>query len=405
MRIGINCQTILNPASGENAGVGHYTYYLVKNLLRIDKKNQYVLFFDDLIGRDSVREIIGKNKNAEARFFSFHKNKLSIPFVYTHLLFSALVEREKLDVFHAPANIVPLNYKGKAVVTVHDLAIYKHPEWFPENFLKRRVSTKLLVPRAIKKAYKVIAVSESTKKDIVKLFKTVPAKIKVIYEGVDTVNIPDVEKIVCGTEEMSCQSDFLEKYKIKKDYILFLGTIEPRKNLVPMINAFGKVMKKNKALAGKYQFLIAGARGWKFVKTFKVIDKVNEELRKIYPDRGVFVKYLGYIPHRDKLPALAGAAVFVFPSLYEGFGLPVLEAMNAGAPVITSKISSLPEVAGQAGILINPNNEKDLERILEKVLKSPSLRKKMSREGKKRAGEFSWEKMARETLGVYKSLK
>ncbi len=405
MKIGINCQTILNPGHGERAGVGHYTYYLVKNLLKIDKKNEYVLFFDELISPSAVEKIIGKNKKAKAKFFPFHRHKHYLPFAYTHILFSAFVEKEKLDVYHAPANILPLNYKGKSVVTVHDLAIYAHPEWFPQNFIKRQVSKKLLVPQSIKKADKVIAVSKSTKKDIIKLFKTKPSKIEVIYEGVETEGIPDVSKVVCGTKDVRCREELFNRYNIKNDYVLFLGTIEPRKNLVPVIEAFGEVIKNNKNLAKKYQFVIAGARGWKFVKVFKAIEKVNKELLELYPERGSFIKYVGYVEHADKISLIGNAKCFVFPSLYEGFGLPVLEAMSLGTPVITSKISSLPEVAGKAAVLINPHNRKSIAKELEKILKSSPTRKKMSAAGKKQAVKFNWKNVARETLQVYKSLK
>lgn len=405
MRIGIDCRKILHPGFGEKAGVGHYTYYLVKNLLRIDKKNSYVLFFDSLLYEPAAKELVGDNRNAELKFFPFHQYKKYLPFAYSHLLTVSFIVREKLDVFHATANILPMQYKGKSVVTVHDLAIYKHPEWFPKKILSRQVSTKLLVPKSLKMAERIIAVSKSTKKDIKELFNIPDQKIKVIYEGVDIKDWPESRKLVCGIEEITCREELFKRYDISKKYILYIGTIEPRKNLEILVGAFGSLMFQNKKLAQeRYQLIIAGARGWKFKKVFDAISKVNKELQKKYQG-GEFVKYLGYVSHADKLALLQNSTCFAFPSLYEGFGLPVLEAMSFGAPVLTSRVSSLPEVVGDAGILINPNEARDIRTGLERILSDKDLRDELSSKAENRAKEFSWEKTARETLEVYESLQ
>jgi len=227
MRIGIDCRRILHPGFGEKAGVGHYTYYLVKNLLKIDKKNTYVLFFDDLLYEPAAKELVGDSENVELKFFPFHQYKKYLPFAYSHMLTASFIAREKLDVFHATANILPLQYQGKSVVTVHDLAIYKHPEWFPKRFLSKQISTKLLVPKSLKKADKIIAVSKSTQNDIKELFNISDEKITVIYEGVEKI----IGKIFRDTE-------LFKKNNVSNKYILFIGTIEPRKNIVSLVNAY-----------------------------------------------------------------------------------------------------------------------------------------------------------------------
>lgn len=431
MRIGIDCRTILNPGFGEGAGIGHYTYYLVKNLLTIDKENTYVLFFDRLLASEAAVKVVNNRPNTEIKFFPFHQYRHYLPFTYSHLLVAAFFSRENLDLLHAPATVFPLTYSGRAIVTVHDLAIYKHPEWFPRRFLGGHFfSTKILVPRCLKKAAKIIAVSENTKKDIQKLFKIPNKKITVVYEGVEEREAP----AVCGLEKIACWDEVRKKYGIEKKYIFFLGTLEPRKNVVGLVGAYCYLLKKNPVLGLQYQLIIAGAKGWKYESIFEAIKECNSTLRfgaKYQQERrsgaerrsgfdtrgaeekegerrqgqerrkGEAVRYLGYVPHRDKIPLLTHASCFVFPSFYEGFGLPVLEAMHLGVPVITSKISSLPEVAGDAGILIDPNKTTAIAKALDEVLGNPILQEKLKTAGQQRAKEFTWMKTARGTLAVY----
>ncbi|OGF21269.1 hypothetical protein A2257_03665 [Candidatus Falkowbacteria bacterium RIFOXYA2_FULL_38_12] len=400
MKIGIDCRTILNPGFGENAGIGHYTYYLVNKLLELDKENQYVLFFDNLLSKDAVEKMIGDKKNVEIRFFPFHKYKHYLPFVFSHILISAALEKEKLDLFHSPTGSLPLSYKGKSIVTVHDLAIYQHPEWFPSNFLVgQKFSTKTIVPKSLKKAKKIIAVSRCTKRDIQKNFKTKGDKIKVIYEGVEFRDLPAKDGDTCGVVSKICFDDLKAKYGLKDNYLFFLGTIEPRKNIEGIIKAFCGLIKDDKDLREKYQLVLAGAKGWKHKGVFKAIEECSKNF-----DGEKSIKYLGYVPAEDKHALLKNASCFVFPSLYEGFGLPVLEALSLGVPTITSKISSLPEIARDVAVLVDPNNIEKISEGMRKILTNKKFRDDLSKKGALRAKDFSWEKCARETLEVYRSV-
>lgn len=394
MRIGIDCRTILNPGLGEQAGIGHYNYYLVKNLLQIDKNNEYVLFFDNRIPEASVKKVVGNNKNVKTRFFPFYQYKYYLPFTYSQMLVSAFVSREKLDLYHSPANVIPLMYHGPSVVTVHDLAIYKHADWFPSNFMSRQIfSTKVLVPKSIRKAKKVIAVSQNTKDDIIRLFKVPAKKIFVVYEGVVTDGSLAGDKLAIPDKKT-----LKKKFKIKDDYLLFVGTIEPRKNLVVLLEAFNSFLTRqrlNNKNQKPLQLVLAGGRGWKYKEVFKTVKTLKLEEK---------VKFLDYVEHPDKIGLMQNALCFVFPSLYEGFGLPVLEAMCLGLPVITSNISSLPEVAGSAALLIDPNSVTDLVKAIEKVVGSPELREKMIEAGREQAKKFNWQKTAEETLAIYKEV-
>ena len=374
MRIGIDCRTILNPKGGERAGVGHYTYYLVKALIASSSSHEFVLFFDSRYHKTAEF----KQANVKIRHFPFSQYKRFLPFSYSHMLISALLNREKLDVYHSPANVLPYLYRRPSVVTVHDLAIYQHPEWFPK---RQKFSTSVLVPRSLQHARQIIAVSEATKSDIIKTFKVSSEKISVIYEGVTK------EKCQLMAEGIAY------KYDLKLPYILYVGTIEPRKNIERLVKAYKATVTKHSSLA-KYQLVLAGHRGWNSAAVFKLLND------PVWNNR---IKYLNYIPHNDKVSLIAGATVFVFPSLYEGFGLPVLEAMSLGVPVLTSNLSSMPEVVGNAALMVNPNSERSIAEGLAKLLKSNVLREQLAQAGLEQSKKFSWSKCARETMRVYQA--
>lgn len=423
MRIGIDCRTILNPIGSERAGVGHYTYYLVKNLLSQDQKNTYVLFFDSRF--KNIDEF--KQENSEIVFFPFYQYREYLPIAYSQMLISAVLGQRKLDVFHSPANIIPLFYNRPSVVTIHDLAIYKYPRFFPARFLSRQIfSTKVLVPKSLEKATKIIAVSKNTKTDIIEEFGIPEEKIEVIYEGVA------IDQADRQGEKVDF-SQIREKYGIGEKYIFFLGTIEPRKNIVSLIKAFRNLLLVYDSPAKDYQLIIAGTRGWSDQPIYEAIadanasivgvkrrrggkgrrsglDKRSEAKRKRQSERrsgkerrtNQPIKYIGYVPHQEKMALLRYAICFVFPSLYEGFGLPVLEAMSVGTPVITSNVSSLPEIVGEkGGLLIDPTKESEITEALQQVLTDVGLRESLSVLGRKRAKEFSWQECAQKTLAVY----
>ncbi|MFH0829122.1 MAG: glycosyltransferase family 1 protein [Candidatus Kerfeldbacteria bacterium] len=376
MKIGIDCRTILNPGRGEQAGIGHYTYYLVKTLLKLDHKNEYVLFFDSRVERERAQEF--EQGNVKVKFFPFSQYRRFLPVGYTHLLITGFLMRERLDLFHAPATSLPLTYRGRSVVTVHDLAIYKHPRLFPRG---QFLSTKLVVPRSIRRAKKIIAVSEATKKDVRQLFRIAEKRIKVVYEGFVR------ERVGRGVV------DVREKYGLKRPYVCFVGTIEPRKNLVNLIKGFSSVA--NLPGMKKVDLVLAGTPGWKYGDVIRAIKdaKLGDRLR-----------YLGYLPHQDKLQLIEQSAVFAFPSVYEGFGLPVLEAMSLGVPVVTSRVSALPEIAGTAAVFVNPARFRDIGQAIAKVIGNKRLREKLIEEGKRRSAMFTWEATARETLQVYREV-
>ncbi len=390
MRIGIDCRTILNPEKGEGAGVGHYTYQLVRHLLKIDKKNIYFLFFDRLVQKKRLTKF--RQKNVLIRFFPFNQYKKLIPADYMHFLVNAVISREELDVFHSPNLVMPSIYKGPSVVTVHDLSFYKFPETIP---LQESRSLKKIIPNILKEADKIIAVSKATAKDLEEIFNLPRKKIKVIYHGLDQRffrkrGLAEIKKIK-------------KKYKISNNYLLFLGTFEPRKNIIRLIEAYERFrnglihssISQKKDFFSKYQLVLAGAEG-------KNSKKIKEKIFKSRYRKDIILP--GYIAADDLGRLFSGADLFVFSSLYEGFGLPIIEAMAKRVPVITSNVSSMPEVSQDAALLIDPYDVAQIAQAIYDVLTDKRLNKKLRDRGLKRAKNFKWEKCAKETLSIYKQL-
>lgn len=378
MKIGIDCRTILDPEHGEAAGVGHYTYHLLDNLLKIDPKNKYVLFFDRRVGDAGYF----KRKNSEIKFFPFIEYKAFLPIAYSHFLAAAFVSREKLDVFHSPASTIPLAYTKNSIVTIHDLAIYQKKSWFPQQIF----ATRVVVPSSLKRAKRIISVSNYTKQDLVKIFKVPEERVTVIYNGVDIKN----------SERKSAETrrEFLKnKFGINQSFILFIGTIQPRKNIMGIISAFDRL--RGSSVFEDYQLVIAGKKGWDNDDVFKAIRKFGLTKKIIFT---------GYITSEDKSLLMKNASLFVFPSFYEGFGLSILEAQKVGTPVITSDITSMPEIADQAALLVDPYSVDEISKAIKKALTDQELCDSLIKKGYNNAAKFSWEKCARETLEVYKEV-
>lgn len=379
MKIGIDARTILNPAQEETPGVGHYASNLIRTLLEIDKKNQYVLFFDRRISDEDLSRF--QKAKAKVKYFPFHQYKKFLPGVYSELLIAAAIKKEKLDIFHSPKHALPLAYRGKCLITVHDLAVFKRPQLFSKKGVSQ---AKKALASTLKKCQKIIAVSQATKNDINEIFKIPKNKIEIINNGLDKIfhRVPSEKE----TRKV------LDKYKISGKYILFLGTLEPRRNIPRLLEAYLS-LKQREPLDCK--LVLAGKEGW-----------LASEFRQMVSDFGLKedVIFTGYVPPQELNSLLRKAEVFIFPSLCEGFGMSVIEAMAAGLPVIASNVSSLPEVADKAALFVNPYDIKGMAEAIRKLLKNKGLRKRLIEKGKKNSQRFNWQKCAHQTLAVYKKV-
>jgi glycosyltransferase involved in cell wall biosynthesis len=386
MRIGIDARTILNPEKGEAIGVGHYTYQLIRHLLAIDRENEYVLFFDFRVREKDVKKF--DQPNVKIKFYPFSDYKKYLPGAYSELLGTATLSKENLDLIHStsPTSRIPVGYRGKCVVTFHDLGIYENSQCYPTV---RGTRDKAIYKLMASKADKIIAVSQSNKAALKKYLSVDENKVQVILSGLDKrfFDEPkiDIEKIKA-------------KFGITKKYILFLGTLEPIKNITRLLEAFAKFKEGQKSKFKKcdYQLVLAGKRGW-----------LSEQNQILIKDLGLSkdVVMTGYIVGDEVVPLFKGSEFFVMPSLYEGFGMTVLEAFATGTPAVLSRVASLPEIAGNAAYFINPIDVGEITETMEKFAVSEELRREYCERGFIQAKKFDWNKCAQETLEVYKSVK
>ena len=296
------------------------------------------------------------------------------------------LEREKPDIFFSPAHYAPRFSPVPVVISIMDLAFFHFPEMFSKkDLLQLHKWTKY----SVKKAAKIVTISNATKNDIIKLYNISESKIDVVYPG--------IKESVTLTPHIFPMEELSRKYNISSNYILFVGTLQPRKNIVRAIEAFSKVVQ-NKTVNNKQEkeknpleFVIVGRKGWLYEDILAAPQKYGVEER---------VKFLDFVPDEDLPQLYHYAQCFLWPSLYEGFGLPVVEAMAHGAPVITSNTSSLPEAGGEAALYVDPHNTEDIAKKLKEVLENKKLREDMIAKGKKHVASFSWDKAARETLQI-----
>lgn len=291
------------------------------------------------------------------------------PFFWTQIFLPLSLRHEPLDVFFAPAHYAPRGIKVPLVLTIHDLSFFRYPEDF-----RKRDLLKLIwwTNYSVKAAKKIIAVSQTTKKDILKIYHLPEEKVVVIYNGFGKPSLKEGKKL---------------SKKIDKNYFLYVGTLQPRKNLLTLIRAFYKF----NSYFPNFELIIAGKKGWMYENLFKEV--VNLGLQdKVY--------FTDYISEKQLEFLYKHAFAFVLPSLYEGFGFPILEAMSYGCPVIASFSSSLPEIGGKGCLYFNPQSEDDLFEKMKQIYKDNHLRNTLIKEGKKRIKLFSWKKCGQETLNL-----
>lgn len=354
MKIGIDISQIVY-----QTGVSRYTAELVRHLLKIDQENQYVLYAGSLRQRSIIQAFAAQLPRKTKLVLTLLSPKLA-DFAWNRL---NVLPPPETDVFHASNWALPRT-KSKLVTTIHDVTFLKYPETHTPYSVA--VHTRHL-NQAKKYADQIIAVSESTKKDLID-YGIPTEKITVIYEAAGSIFRPVDPRSV------------KVKHGLTKPYFLSVGTREPRKNLQRLIEAFSKLPTRTVPVGN--QLAIAGPVGW------------GESLK--IPSN---VRFLGFVPDEDLAGLYSGAKAFVYPTLYEGFGLPVLEALSCGCPVITSNLSSLPEVGGEAAIYVNPKSITEISRAMTEIQKL-NLREKSLAQARK----FSWEKTARATLKVYQEV-
>lgn len=290
--------------------------------------------------------------------------------------------RSNADISHFFNYIAPPGVRGKCVAVVHDMAYQSCPQTVSKKTL---YWLKMSLKRSCRHADHIITDSEFSKTEIIKYLHIHPKRITVIPAAVDH------SIYHTGYSQEQIQK-VLDKLNIEREYFLYLGTIEPRKNLVKLISAYAKLCRKEENVP---QLVLAGGRGWLCDDIYKKAEELG---------LGNKVLFTGYIDQEDSPVLMCGAKAFVFPSLYEGFGMPPLEAMACGTPVIASNATSLPEVVGDAGILVDPHSEKEIYMAMKTLLEDDEYRDRLRMRGLERAKKFTWERSARRLMNVYRKL-
>jgi glycosyltransferase involved in cell wall biosynthesis len=357
--------------SAQPTGTELYSRYLIEALLdRAPDRFSFRLYYNQP-PQSAISNQQHLHRAADAVQVSAFR-VLSFPRLWTHLRLSTEMLLHRPDLLFVPAHVLPIVHPRHSVVTVHDLGYLYFPEahpprqrWYLDRSTRWHTTT----------ATHLLADSAATKRDLVENYHAHPDRITVAYPGLD----PSIKRVDDANEIARVKA----KYNVESDYVLYLGTIQPRKNPQRQIEAFCQLPISN------FQLLLAGKPGW-----------YSDQLLQHANDR---VKFIGYVDAADKNALLSGATAFVFPSLYEGFGFPVLEAMACGVPVLCSNTSSLPEVAGDAAVLVNPLEVDDIAQGLREITTNEELRRTLVERGYRQAQKFTWQACADVVLNVFES--
>jgi glycosyltransferase involved in cell wall biosynthesis len=352
-------------AYAQRTGTENYSLFLIRALLEQDQQNSYRLYFSQPPGEG----LFAPRPSLQMRVIPF-------PRLWTHLRLSWEMLTAPPDVLFVPAHVLSLWHPRRCLVTVHDLGYLHYPEahtTWAQRYLQWSTAFNVRV------AAQVIADSEATKRDLIQYCQAQPERIHVIYPGYDPTLRPAHDKArldsVCG------------RYGIHTPYFVHVGTLQPRKNLVRLLEAFVAVVQEGQDV----HLVLAGKKGWLYEPLFARVRDLRLEDR---------VHFTDYLPQDDLPVLLTGARAFVLPSLYEGFGFPILEAMACGTPVICSNVSSLPEVAGDAAMLVNPLDTGQLASAMHRLLHDDALAKDLAARGLTQASLFSWERCAQQVLAL-----
>jgi glycosyltransferase involved in cell wall biosynthesis len=371
MLIGIDAS---RAAVARRTGTENYSLQLIRSLLRLDSPHRYRLYTNGYPPAGLFWPAGHAPDCVEARSIPMRR-------LWTHLRLSGEMLARPPDVLFVPAHVLPLLHPRHSVVTVHDLGYLRYPEAHRGN--DRRYlhwSTRWNV----RQARAILADSAATRADLLRAYAAPAERIHVVYLGRDESLVREQNPDVITAARA--------RYGICERYLLYVGTLQPRKNLARLIEAFARVHARP---VTRLQLVLAGRRGWLYDDLFRQVEKLGLAGRVLFP---------GYVADEDLAALYSGAMGFVFPSLYEGFGIPVLEAQGCGVPVMASNNSSLPEVAGNGALLVDPLDEDAIAAAMARLIAEPELRAELTRRGFENVRRFSWEKCARETLAVIESV-
>jgi glycosyltransferase involved in cell wall biosynthesis len=366
MKVGIDIRSTLKKS--RRTGIGYYTLNLIKHLAAVDPKNEYFLY-------SYIRLFDPKRRLPRLPGRNFHHR-------LDRLGFRPDLKMRDMDVFHSSSYDVPLLKPVKLVTTIHDIIPLVHPEGFREEELKKLDRD---IRKVLRESDLIVVDSDNTRNDLEKIFSPIPGKIEVIYPGRDESFSPIDKK-------SGLIADFRKRYGIGREFILFVGTVEKRKNVVNLVKAYGE-LKKEKNIP--HALVIVGMKGWEGEKVYALVEELGLENE---------VKFTSYIDRKDMNLFYSAADLFIYPSLYEGFGLPILEAFSCGTPTVASSTTSCGEIAGDAALTVDPRDIGAMKEAMGRIINDKNLREDLEMRGLARASLFSWDKAAERFRGIFSGL-
>lgn len=378
LHIGINAQLVTFAESYRNAGVSRYTYTLLDGLSQGTSDQRYTAFVNEREASAAAASPLAKSERVHLVASSWPTARPPQRILWEQVALPGELRRLGIDVFHSPVNVLPERLPCASVVTVHDLAFVHYPQYFRPA---RRIYQRTFTARSVRAATLIVAVSESTRRDLVSSFQAPAERVRVVHPAIDTDFQP--------MHDAQMLAAFRADHNLPPRYLLFLGTLEPRKNLPRLIEAYARLRARE---ADTPPLVIAGGKGWYYQEVFEQVRAHGLEEA---------ITFAGYISRKEQPLWYAGAELFIYPSLYEGFGLPIAEALACGTPTITSTASSMPEAGGPVALQIDPNDPDALAHAMHSVLADPTSRERALVEGPRWASQFSVEHMAQAYISVY----
>ena len=363
MRIGINGRFL----AAKRTGVQRAAYNLIRALVDMDQKNHYILFTTE----DQVSNPDWQKPHVTVVPSRIREGESLRNHFWEQFTLPRLARKHAIDILHSPANLAPLFYRGKSVVHIHDLCFLVNPQWFSFSF---RTLYNFVIPRLARRAAKVITNSNNSRNDLLQFCNLSADRVSQVYWAVDDLFLQT--------------SDTTPSDRKMDDYILYVGSLEPRKNISTLLEAYEILRKQNPSIKSK--LVLIGGESPLFAEVQLKVKHFKED-----------VLFQGFVNDHTLQDFYRHARLFVYPSLYEGFGLPPLEAMASGVPVVTTLTSSIPEVVGDAALMVSPYDAQELASTMDLILGDADLRQRLVQAGREQVRKFNWQRVARNTLAIY----
>jgi len=376
VRIALNAQLLSSSAGYRSAGISRVIHRLLAELPRVPGDERYLVYAPS---GEANRQLL-KAPRMRSRLTRLPVERPPVRIGWEQTVLPLELLRERADLLHALGFVSPLAWRGRTVVTVYDLSFLRFPEVYNRP---NRVYLGTFTPPSLRRADRVITISEDARRDVIELCGVAPERVTPILLAADDRFRPAPAAEIAA---------FRARHNLPERFVLYLGTLQPRKNIETLVRAYARLREQG---SDDHVLVLAGPRGWQYEPIFDVIRQLGVES---------YVQLPGFVPDEEQALWYSSATVFAFPSRYEGFGLPLLEAMACGAPVVSSSASSLPEVVGDAGLLVDPSDVEGWCEALRQLLEDEPRRQALAAAGQARAQAFSWRRMAQETVQVYREV-